>query len=330
MTPSGETEALAAASGMSSLLVLSIACGRKPSQRSCEPLQGARRWPRGAHLLEERLRFPFCSPSSSDRAWQPDASGSRSPGSRPRAQARPGARRGWHPEPALPARPATPRRPDPPPKSPEPRSPACSRSPKHEAPPPRTLLRRAQMQGMRDRLRSAPPPQRGSTNTKHQWQDADCETVMGPGLGFCKTTSYPLPAGGAVPRPSDKILPSKPRLSPISPKGHRRQIQNLNKSIAYQIYVCAMPDLYPGCRRTSSRPASALDCIQKAFSQFHGVLRPPIGNTKRDERGSRSAEAGARPRLGTAGGPHAGTVPCRDGGIPRATETAPTASAGSA
>jgi len=42
MTPSSETEALTAAGGMSSLRMLFIACGPKPSQRSCEPLQGAR------------------------------------------------------------------------------------------------------------------------------------------------------------------------------------------------------------------------------------------------------------------------------------------------
>ena len=86
----------------------------------------------------------------------------------------------------------------------------------------------------------------------------------GRGGGFFAMTSYPLLAGGAVPPPApqpagrDKILPSKPRLSPISLKGHRRQMQNLNKSRAYQHHVSAMPDLHPPawcfavfCRRCS-------------------------------------------------------------------------------
>ena len=182
-------------------------------------------------------------------------------------------RRGWHPEPAL-IVPLDPQRPVVQTLRPGPENLATrSRSLEHEAPPPR--MRRAQMQGAHDRLRSDPPapPQRGKHETSMDGDGEDCDTGIGSLLRVdADTGSYPLLVGRSGPTSilasRDKIRPSQPRLSPISPKGHRRQIQNLNKSRAYQRHVSAMPDLHPRYRqRTTTPTASIVEFASQCFKR---------------------------------------------------------------
>ena len=162
-------------------------------------------------------------------------------------------RRGWHPEPAL-IVPLDPQRPVVQTLRPENLA-TRSRSPERAAPSPRTPPRTARKQAAHDRPRPTPPapPQHDPAVPKDRWttttQAATLAWDRSRGWGLYR--NHILTASGGRSGPTsilascDKIRPSQPRLSPISPKGHRRQMQNLNKSRAYQHHVSAMLDLHP-------------------------------------------------------------------------------------
>ena len=251
-------------------------------QAASEPLQGTRRRPHGAHLREERLRFPrravthHHQPEPGGRArqvvvHQPQALVHRHkrcplgavaiarPAVGHRAErAHDRLRRRRHPEPALPA-PLDPQRPVVQTLYPGPQNLAAQRV--HALP--NTKLRflecgRAWCRSKRLATDRNQPRQRLQYPGRHAGKidgRAGCRLRnchgAAPVVGvFAETTSYPPSAGGAVPpaapQPTgrDKIPTPKSRLSPIGPKGHRKRTQNLNKSNGYYRHTRLAPNAF--------------------------------------------------------------------------------------
>ncbi len=164
-------------------------------------------------------------------------------------------RRGWHPKPALPV-PLDPQSPVVQTLRPGAENLAAQRV--HALPNTklRFLERRRAGRGSkrlttdRDQLRQRlqnPSRQAGKIDGRAGCRLRNCHGAAPVVAVFAETTSYPPSAGGAAPPPAlqpsgrDKIPTPKPRLSPISPKGHRKRTQNLNKSTGYHRHTGLAP-----------------------------------------------------------------------------------------
>ena len=78
-----------------------------------------------------------------------------------------------------------------------------------------------------------------ATMRQGRWQSTAilARYTRGIAAGEALTWLPPQPSG------RDKIQTPKPRLSPISPKGHRKPTQNLNKSTCYNRHTGLAPTL---------------------------------------------------------------------------------------